>query len=68
MVHLRRRVVILGSSEREPLLICFFDEADEERVSAEERANLVYLRGTKKTAEGLGDAREGLVKAFRDAS
>ena len=68
MVLLFCRVVILGSAESEPLLICFFDEADEERVSAEERASLVYLRRMKKTAEGLGDAREDRVKASRDAS
>ena len=71
MVLLFCRVVILGSAESEPVwglgTVGFVHEADVEGIFAEERANLVNLRGTNEISEVLGEASEEWVFAFRHA-
>lgn len=63
--------IILDSAESEPISglgsIGFVNEADVERIFAEERPNPANLRRTNKITEVLGDAREDWVRAFRDA-
>ena len=63
--------IVLSSAQSVPTrvlgAIVFVPEGDVEGIFAEERANLVNLRGTNEISEVLGEASEEWVFAFRHA-